>query len=104
MENMQLRQILADNLREAMEQTPGIDTQIALARRAGIAQSHLSKILRGEASATTDLLNALANAMGREPWELLADSNETREAAIRKMLVGASPDYSKAVAQKRRKR
>lgn len=101
---MLLRQILADNLREAMSQNPNIDTQIALARRAGIAQSHLSKLLRGEASATTDLIAALAEAVGREPWELLADSESTREAALRKMLLGGMEELPKAVAHKRRKR
>jgi transcriptional regulator with XRE-family HTH domain len=85
MENMQLRQVLAANLRRAMER-PGMDTQMAVAKKAGIGQSHLSRLLRCEASATTDLIAALARALGIQPWELLADTEATREAALRKML------------------
>jgi predicted XRE-type DNA-binding protein len=58
MENMQLRLILSANLKRAM----GEDTQAEVAKRAGIAQSHISRILRCEASATTDLIADLARA------------------------------------------
>lgn len=88
MENMELRQILARNLRQAMEDSIGLDTQLALARRAGIAQSHLSEVLRAEASPTTDMLNVLARALGLEPWELLANDEATRQAALQKMILG----------------
>lgn len=90
---MQLRQILAHNLKTAMAHTPGAETQLALAKKAGIAQSHLSKLLRLEAAATTDLIAALARAPGREPWELLADSEATRQAALQRMILGnRAPD------------
>jgi transcriptional regulator with XRE-family HTH domain len=88
MENMLLRQILADNLRQAMAESTGADTQMSLAKRAGIAQSHVSKLLRCEAAATTDVLASLAHALGRQPWELLADSEQTRQSALRKMILG----------------
>ncbi len=63
--------------------------QLAFAGKAGISQSHLSEILRSVSSVSVDLLADLARAAGCQPWELLADSEETRRAAIDKMLGGA---------------
>lgn len=85
---MQLRQVLAQNLKKAMDEQPGLDTHMAISKRAGIAQSHFSKVMRGEASATTDLIAALAKAVNREPWELLADSEATRKSALERMILG----------------
>jgi plasmid maintenance system antidote protein VapI len=85
-----LRQILARNLQAAMETSPGVDTQMTLAKRAGIGQSHISRILRGESAATIDVIAALAEALNIQPWELLANDEATRQAALEKML-GGSP-------------
>lgn len=107
MENMQLRQTLAANLRKAMED----DTQAEVAKRAGVAQSHISRILRCEASATTDLIAALARALKLQPWELLADNEATRRAALERMLYGQAvagdrkvEAPQKEVAYRRRKK
>lgn len=88
MENIELRQILARNLRQAMAESTSLHTQAALAGKAGMAQSHLSEILRAETSATTDMIATLARALGREPWELLANDEATRQAALQKMILG----------------
>jgi transcriptional regulator with XRE-family HTH domain len=86
MQKRDLRQILARNIVEAMEKNPALDTQPALAAKAGIAQSQVSRILRCEIGVGLDILNAIATALQVEPWELLADSNATRKAAVERML------------------
>jgi transcriptional regulator with XRE-family HTH domain len=86
MQKRDLRQVLARNIVAAMERVPGLDTQPALAAKAGIAQSQVSRILRAEIGCGLDILNALSTALQVEPWELLADSNATRRAAVEKML------------------
>lgn len=81
---------------------PGMDTQMAVAKKAGIGQSHLSRLLRCEASATTDLIAALSRALGVQPWELLVDTAATREAAIRRML-GGEPEPASEERARRKK-
>lgn len=99
-----LRQILAKNLQGAMEATPGVDTQITLAKRAGVGQSHVSRILRQESAATIDVIAALAEALNIQPWELLSDSEATRQAAMEKMLGGRTETRAEVTQLKRRRR
>lgn len=86
MDKMELRQILARKIRDAMERDPNLETQQKMAARAGISQGHISRLLLCEAAATTDALVGLAKAMRCQPWELLADGESTRRAAIERML------------------
>jgi transcriptional regulator with XRE-family HTH domain len=95
MTKLDIRQVLARNLREAMQKSPTLNTQLALAGRAGISQSHLSEILRGITSATVDLVNDLAFALGVQPMELLADTESARQAALAKMLWGERVENSR---------
>lgn len=115
MENMALRQTLADNIEAAIERSLVLDSANALAKKAGISQSHLSKVLRCEAAATTDLIASIAEALDCQPWELLANTEATRKAALERMLGGPVrpvPDKRveevfptvKSMAGKRRKR
>jgi len=85
-----LRQILARNIADAMHRMPGLDTQLGLAAKAKIGQSHLSRILRGESAATIDRVAKIAKALGMQPWELLVDTELTRRAALERMIVGAT--------------
>ena len=109
-DNSELRKVVAHNLRRLMEATPGLDTQEAVARKAVIAQSHVSKILRCQANATLDLVAALARAFNVLPWELLANTEATRKAALERMLYGPAQDEPhrelprKEVALRRRKK
>lgn len=64
-----------------MDNSSTLDTQLALAARAGVSQSHISEILRGTSAVTLDLVNDLAYALGIEPWILLASSDEARKLA-----------------------
>ena len=93
-----------------MDAKVGMDTQMAVATKAKIAQSHLSKVLRCEASATLDLISAIAHAFGVQPWELLTDDDMTRKAALERMLFGPATNDPgrelprKEVALRRRKK
>lgn len=78
------RQILADNLDRILEKTGESNNQ--LSARAKIAQSHIGRMRRQESAATVDMLDALASALGMEPWELLTDSETTRRSAMERML------------------
>lgn len=88
MEKQKLRQVLARNLKDAMAEATGLNTQETLSRRAGLSQGYLSELLRGLSAATTDTIADLANALGRQPWELLVDDEETRKSALAKMILG----------------
>lgn len=57
-----MREVLAANLAALMARTPALDTQLKLARRSGIAQSTIGRILRQEVSPTVDVLEAIAHA------------------------------------------
>jgi transcriptional regulator with XRE-family HTH domain len=81
--------VLAHNLAAAMERQ-GLSAN-ALAKRSGVAQTHLSKVLRGEAELSTGKLAEVAGGLGLHPWELLVDSEAVRERAIRRVLQPDAP-------------
>lgn len=86
MEKLSIRQILTRNLRDAM--TKGGLDQKKLAAAAGISESHLSEVLRGISVPTIDLVARLAGAVKLQAWELLADTESTRQAAMARLLWG----------------
>jgi DNA-binding Xre family transcriptional regulator len=93
-----LRSVLAANLARRMEAVPACDTQSKLAERAGMAQSHVSRILRRESAATVDMLESISKALGCMPWELLADNEEARREALSKMILGPAAADSRVSA------
>lgn len=78
--------ILAANIKRAMDAQHLSGNR--LAQQAGVAQTHLAKVLRGEASLSTDKLADVARGLGCDAWELLVDSDAVRERAIRQILAG----------------
>lgn len=62
MEN--LRSHLAHRLRRLMSDTQGLDTQTRVAKKAGVSQSTVQRILAEEQGATVDVLEQLADAFG----------------------------------------
>jgi transcriptional regulator with XRE-family HTH domain len=62
--NTSLRLALAKNIASLMQKTPALDTQVKLAKRSGIAQSSVGRILRGEVAATLDNIESIATAFG----------------------------------------
>lgn len=112
MPKLDIRQVLAANI-ERFNQSS--DNQLSI--KAGISKSHLSEIMRGLSVPTIDVVAKLADALGRMPWELLADSEETRRRALERLLYNpnvAAPDSEvekhlppspkKVAATRRRKR
>jgi transcriptional regulator with XRE-family HTH domain len=83
------RQVLARNVRDRMGRDANLDTQPKLSAKSKVAQPHISRILRGTSGATIDAIAKLAGAFGCQPWELLVDTELTREAALRRMILGA---------------
>jgi transcriptional regulator with XRE-family HTH domain len=95
----QARQTLARNVADRMHRDPNLDTQKKLAARAKVAQPHISRILRGTSAATIDVIAGIARAFGCQPWELLVDTELTRQAALQRMIVGSpAPDSRVAAA------
>ena len=68
--SMALRQILADNLRDA-RQRAGMSQEV-LAHVAGIDRTYVSALERCRYAATVDVIDRLAGALGVVPASLLA--------------------------------
>jgi transcriptional regulator with XRE-family HTH domain len=68
-----LRQVIAARIRALMAQRPDLDTQVKLARRAGLSQSTVARILSADSSATADSLAQLSHAFGTSAASLLLD-------------------------------
>lgn len=84
-----IKEILARNIRAAMDSSNDLKTQKALASRAGISEAHLSDVLNQLVTAGVELVGQIAEALKLQPWELLADSETARQAAWARMLWGA---------------
>src|SRR4051812_29485243 len=70
-------QILAANLDQIIGRGKTFESNNELAAKAKVAQSHIGRMRRQESAATVDMLDALADAIGVEPWVLLTDSEVT---------------------------
>lgn len=92
MEKRSLHQIFISNVRTRLESST-LRTQSALAARAGISASFLSEVLAELSVPTLTVVEAVAKALSCQGWELLADSEATRQAALQKLLWGENaPD------------
>jgi transcriptional regulator with XRE-family HTH domain len=90
-----IKQILAQNIERFNR-----SSQAKLADRAGMSKSHLSEVMRGISVPTIEIVAQLAEALGRQPWELLADSTATRNAALAKMILGDDAEGESVVPPK----
>lgn len=88
MKKADIRQIFIKNLEE-IRGLRGLTKQ-QLAERAGMSGGHLSEVINGLSDITLRRLADLAGALGVQPWELLADSDSTRRAALAQMLWGGN--------------
>lgn len=68
-----MRHVIAARLRALMAARPDLDTQVKLARRAGLSQSTVARILSADSSATADSLAQLSRAFNTSPASLLTD-------------------------------
>ena len=112
MDKRSLHQIFIANVRSRLKTSP-IGTQLALSKKAGMSQSFLSEVLSGESVPSLTIVEAIAKAFGCQGWELLADSEATRQAALQRLLWGENASDKrveealgtpKEVASKRRKK
>lgn len=81
-----MRQVIAANIRAQLEKSSTINSANTLARKTGLSQSHISKVLRCEAAFSTDIIGVISSAFGIQPWELLVDTEATRESFIRRIV------------------
>ena len=88
MDKDQIRQILATNVAALMESSLDLKSQLALERRSGVGQSTISRLLSCESGVSIDVVADIARAFHVQPWELLTDTEATREAALQRMLLG----------------
>lgn len=66
MEKPPLRAVVAETVKSAMAARPEIGTQEKLAKKSGVAQSHISRLLRGQ-NVTLDVLEKVAHALRMAP-------------------------------------
>ncbi|WP_213766766.1 helix-turn-helix transcriptional regulator [Caballeronia sp. dw_19] len=81
MTRLNTKQILAANMRRLMDTSASLNTQVKLAARAGIAQSTVGRLLRGEVYAQLAQVEAIADAFHITVGELLTDHSLTSESA-----------------------
>ena len=67
-------EILAKNIRSLMEGHPTLGTQVALAKRAGIAQSSIGRILSAAVHPQLDAIEAIASAFKVSVADLLSEA------------------------------
>jgi len=70
---LSLASLFQRNLRAAMEHPSAPRTQLALAKRSGVAQASIGRILRGEQIPTLKVVEDLAHALEVEPWMMLVN-------------------------------
>lgn len=74
---MNTQQTVIANLKAWMNESE-LSTQSELSKKSGVAQSHISRILRGESDPTTDMLDALAKAFGRSAEDIVKETTTPR--------------------------
>lgn len=74
-----LQALLAKNVRQQMDLRPHLDTQAKLAVRAGVTQSTVGRILRGEVSPLLCNVEAVAEALGVSVTSLLVEESTSDE-------------------------
>lgn len=71
-----LKDILAARIRALMEARTDLDTQVKIAKKAGVSQSTVGRILSREVHTSLDVLEAIAEAFGVHPLSLVSDPRE----------------------------
>lgn len=73
-----IRKHVAANLKRWMAADPNLDTQVKIAAASGVAQTTVSRILKGDTPATADILDAIAKAFRRDPGDLLTNNSDVK--------------------------
>lgn len=75
------RRIVAERLRGLMDRSTNCRTQLELSRVAGVAQSTITRVLKGQVSITVDTACSLAQAFEITPAQLVSISEAEFEMA-----------------------
>ncbi len=81
MHTYKLRKMIAMRLRELMARSQNLQTQNAVAKRTGLNQSTIGRILHEQVSATLDNVESIANAFNVDATELLTDNRSNTTLA-----------------------
>lgn len=83
MEKTPVRRVLADNLKLLMKRDLALNTQKKVAKKAGIAQTSVSLLLRPNNTAAKspklDQVEKVADAFGLAAWQILLDPKTVGE-------------------------
>jgi transcriptional regulator with XRE-family HTH domain len=71
--SLKQRELIADRIRRLMDLRPDLDTQVKLAKRAGVSQSTVARTLSCDTSPSADSLLDIARALGTTPAMLLIE-------------------------------
>jgi len=63
--------VLAQNLKALMQSKAGPKSQLALAKKSGVGQATIGRILREETAASIDTVEEIAAAYGLQAWQLM---------------------------------
>ena len=74
--------VLSKNLRTLMETSDGLRTQAALAKRCGIDQRTVGRILNAEHSPQLKQIEAIAAAFGLQSWQLLVPGLDPKNPPV----------------------
>lgn len=76
--DMELRELVAKRLHQAMDEHPHIRSQPALQSKSGVAQSTIGRILRAEVNVGVETLGELATALDKPLVFFLSEAGENR--------------------------
>lgn len=99
MKTKPIREILADNVRAFMGQIDAVSTQVKLAKRAGVAQSSVNRVLGAQVDTQIGVVEALASAFGVPAGALLIEHGHLGDdiGAIARKIATLSADDRKKV-------
>lgn len=95
---MDTQQIIRENLKNWMTESPALKSQTAIAAKAKVGQSHISRILRGESNPTIEMLEAIAGAFRRSLIDILTEPvSYSTQKAIHHLKASEPSDDEKTI-------
>lgn len=93
---MDMKQVLAGNLKRLMEHRYGGENQTALAKESKVSQATVGRIMRKEVAAGVVNIAKLARAFHLAPWQLVVpDLDPTSPPVLRKLNAAEEELYRK---------
>ncbi|MGX9363651.1 helix-turn-helix domain-containing protein [Pantoea ananatis] len=76
--DVEIREVLANNLRVWMDKSESLRTQGKLHQASGVTQSTIGRVLNQEIDPTISTVNSIAKGFGRRGYELLIPAHDDR--------------------------